>query len=126
MSVSLPDLQTQSDIDSFVDSFYTKLLADSELAPIFVDVAQIDLTVHLPLIKSYWAKLLLADNSYNRHTMNIHRLVHSKQNFTQDNFDQWLKFFVLTMDEMYCGAYADKAKRVAAVIIANMTKAMNR
>ncbi|MFQ3322381.1 MAG: hemoglobin [Pseudomonadales bacterium] len=126
MSASLPDIQTQPDIGSFVDSFYTKLLADSELAPIFVDVAQIDLTVHLPLIKSYWAKLLLGDNSYSRHTMNIHRLVHSKQNFSQDNFDQWLALFELTMDEMYCGACADKAKRVAGTIVANMAKAMNR
>ena len=68
-----PDLDSREQIDSFVDRFYARLLQDERLAPIFVDVAEIDLAVHLPHIKAYWCKLLLGEQGYRRHTMNIHR-----------------------------------------------------
>ena len=74
-----PDLDCRENIECFVDSFYQRLLADEQLAPIFVDVAQVDLAVHLPHIKDYWCKLLLAEKGYQRHTMNIHRQLHSKR-----------------------------------------------
>jgi hemoglobin len=120
----LSDIQSRLDIDQFVDSFYSKILNDKELAPIFVDIAKIDLAVHLPIIKNYWAKLLLGDKSYRRHTMNIHRAVHSKQQFTEHNFNQWLILFKATMDDMYAGEYADRAKKVATTIAANMKRAL--
>ena len=80
--MSLPDLDNQQRIDEFVDRFYARLLHDQELAAIFLDVAQVDLQVHLPHIKSYWAKLLLGSSEYQRHTMNIHRQLNDKQLLT--------------------------------------------
>lgn len=124
MSAPHSDIQSQQDIDRFVDSFYSRLLADQQLAAIFVDVAQIDLAIHLPIIKSYWAKLLLGDKSYRRHTMNIHRAVDSKQKLTADNFNRWLIFFELTIDSMYVGSCADRAKRLAATIAFNMSRTL--
>ncbi|HCD57283.1 MAG TPA: globin, partial [Halieaceae bacterium] len=51
-----PDLDNRATIEGFVDQFYARVLADPRLAPIFLDVAQIDLDVHLPHIKDYWCK----------------------------------------------------------------------
>ena len=124
MIAPLPDIQSQYDIDQFVDGFYNKLLNDEELSPIFIDVAKVDLTVHLPIIKSYWAKLLLGDKTYQRHTMNIHRVVHSKQKLTKGNFNRWLVFFEATIDSMYVGSCADRAKRLAATIAFNMSRGL--
>jgi hemoglobin len=124
VTTPLSDIQSRQDIDQFIDSFYSKLLADEGLAPIFVDVAQIDLSVHLPIIKSYWAKLLLGDKSYRRHTMNIHRAVHSKQQFTAHNFNQWSTLFEATIDSMYVGDCANKAKKLAATIAMNMSRTL--
>jgi hemoglobin len=124
VTTPLSDIQSRQDIDQFIDSFYSKLLADEGLAPIFVDVAQIDLSVHLPIIKSYWAKLLLGDKSYRRHTMNIHRAVHSKQQFTEHNFNQWSTLFEATIDSMYVGDCANKAKKLAATIAMNMSRTL--
>jgi hemoglobin len=56
--------------------------------------------------------------------MNIHRAVHSKRPFTSADFDRWLKFFLATIDELFAGPYADKAKRTAAYIAANMQKSL--
>ncbi len=120
-----PDLDSRENIGMFVDRFYQRLLADEQLAPIFVDVAEIDLDVHLPHIKDYWCKLLLREAGYARHTMNIHRELHGKRPLREDDFDRWLAFFVATVDEYFAGERAERAKQVAASIAANMRKSLH-
>ena len=58
-----PDMDSRESIDFFVDRFYERVLADEQLSPIFVDVAEVDLAIHLPHIKSYWRKLLLGEKN---------------------------------------------------------------
>lgn len=120
----LPDLDSRENIELFVDRFYERLLADEQLAPIFVDVAAIDLAVHLPHIKDYWCKLLLGDKRYQRHTMNIHRLLHGKRPLEAQDFQRWLMFFTTTVDAHFAGERAARAKQVAASIAANMEQGL--
>ena len=115
-----PDMKSRLNIEFFVDRFYERLLADEQLGPIFVDVAEIDLEVHLPHIKDYWCKLLLGEKGYQRHTMNIHRQLHGKHPLQAENFQRWLGFFVSTVDVHFVGERAERAKQVAASIAANM------
>jgi hemoglobin len=119
-----PDLDSRENIERFVDLFYQRMLADEQLAPIFVDVAEIDLAVHLPHIKDYWCKLLLGEKGYQRHTMNIHRQLHGKRPLASDDFERWLAFFKATVDDHFAGERAERAKRVAASIAANMQKSL--
>lgn len=120
-----PDLDSRENIERFVDLFYQRLLADEQLAPIFVDVAQIDLQQHLPHIKDYWCKLLLGENAYQRHTMNIHRQLHGKRPLQTEDFQRWLDFFCATVDDNFFGERAQRAKRIAATIAANMRKSLS-
>ncbi len=124
MPEALPDLDSPANVGRFVDLFYQRMLADEELAPIFLDVAAIDLDVHLPHIKDYWRKLLLGEESYRRHTMNIHRQLHGKRALTPADFDRWLALFTRTVDDYFAGERAERAKRVAAAIAANMQKSL--
>ncbi|MEQ9465521.1 MAG: group III truncated hemoglobin, partial [Haliea sp.] len=71
-----PDLDSRAHIEACIDLFYARLLVDPQLAPFFLEVARIDLAVHLPHIKDYWCKLLLGEQGYRRHTMEIHRRLH--------------------------------------------------
>jgi len=119
-----PDLDCRENIERFVDLFYQRMLADEQLAPIFVDVAEIDLAVHLPHIKDYWSKLLLGEKGYQRHTMNIHRQLHGKRPLQKEDFQRWLAFFVATVDADFAGERAERAKQVAASIAANMEKSL--
>ena len=64
-------MDSKESIEFFVDRFYERVLADERLSPIFVDVAEVELSVHLPHIKNYWCKLLLGEKKYQRHTMSI-------------------------------------------------------
>lgn len=119
-----PDLDSRENIERFVERFYERLLVDEQLAPIFVDVADIDLAVHLPHIKDYWCKLLLGEKGYQRHTMNIHRQLHDKRPLRRADFDRWLQFFTDTVDAHFAGERAERAKQVAASIAANMAKSL--
>jgi hemoglobin len=115
-----PDLDSREHIERFVDCFYSRLLADPHLAPIFLDVAAIDLAVHLPHIKDYWCKLLLGEKQYRRHTMDIHRQLHGRQPLQAGDFQRWLALFNATLDEGFAGERTDRARQVAAAIAANM------
>lgn len=121
---SKPDLDSRENIAYFVDRFYERILADEQLAPIFVDVAEIDLAVHLPHIKEYWCKLLLGEKQYQRHTMAIHRQLHARRPLQADDFQRWLTFFNETVDDHFIGERADRAKQVATAIASNMEKAL--
>ena len=120
----LPDLDSRENIEFFVDRFYERMLADAQLAPIFVDVADIDLAVHLPHIKDYWCKLLLGEKRYQRHTMNIHRELHGKRPLQAEDFQRWLALFITTVDAHFAGERAQRAKQVAASIAANMKQSL--
>ena len=119
-----PDLTSPFQIEYFVDRFYARLLQDPQLAPVFLDVAQIDLNTHLPLIKSYWCKLLLGEPGYQRHTVNIHRALHARRALEQADFQRWLNAFVATVDEYYEGSQAERAKHIARLIAGNMQKSL--
>lgn len=123
--VNKPDLDTKANIQLFVERFYSRMLKDEQLAPIFFDVAEIDLDKHLPLICSYWEKLLLGDSSYQRHTMNIHRAIHSKQALTASDFNRWLSLFSTTLKSSFEGPKADRAKQVALHIAQNMHRSVS-
>ncbi len=115
-----PDLDSRQHVEAFVDCFYQRILADPQLAPIFLDVAAIDLEVHLPHIKDYWCKLLLGEKGYRRHTMNIHRQLHGRQPLQAGDFQRWLALFNATLDDNFAGERTERARQVAAAIAANM------
>lgn len=118
--MAIPDLNSRADIEAFVDRFYARVLADPQLAPIFLDVAHIDLAVHLPHIKDYWCKLLLGESGYSRHTMDRHRRLHRLRPLGAEDFQRWLALFTGTVDEHYSGERATRAKQLASTIAANM------
>lgn len=122
VSEARPDLDSREHIAAFLRLFYDRLLSDPVLAPIFLEVAGIDLRVHLGHIQQYWEKLLLKENHYHRHTMNIHRALHAKQALQPEEFDRWLGFFTDTLDGHFAGPYTDKARQVAAHIAGNMKR----
>ncbi len=119
-SIATCDLDSREQIAEFVDQFYAQLLEDPVLAPIFLDVAAVDLQVHKPHIVDYWCKLLLGDASYQRHTMNIHRNLHDKRALEAADFERWVGFFERTVNARWRGEKADRARRIARTIADNM------
>ena len=121
----LPDLDSREQVERFVRAFYDGLLEDPILAPIFMDVARVDLEVHLPHIIDYWCKLLLKEPGYQRHTMNIHRRLHGKQALRDEDFSRWLGFFLNAVAQGWRGDNSERAKRIATTIAGNMRDALS-
>ena len=115
-----PDLDSPERIRTFIEAFYARVLADPLLAPIFLDVADIDLSRHIPIICAYWEKLILGADGYRRHTMNIHRALHAKRPLDPQAFERWLRLFHEALDAQFEGPLAQRAKSVAARVAHNM------
>ncbi|ROS04989.1 hemoglobin [Sinobacterium caligoides] len=118
------DVDSTEQVSKMVELFYLKVLSDPVLRPIFVDTAQIDLSVHLPHIKAYWSKLLLGTKDYQRHTMNIHRALDNQQRLSKEHFERWLELFVTTVQLEFEGPNADRAVRLASTIADNMHRGL--
>lgn len=118
----MPDLDTESAIDAFIDRFYARLLCDELLTPVFLDVAHIDLETHLPRIKTYWHKMLLGRRTYRRHMMAVHRRIDQQAPFEAAHYERWLSLFEAVLDETAEGPYALRARLLARRIAGNMRR----
>ena len=119
------DLDSAAAIQVFVRRFYDRLLADPELAPLFLEVAGIDIEAHRPRIEAIWRKLLLGDPRYQRHMMDIHRQVHRRQPFRPGHFRRWLGHFEATLAAAdWHGPLTDRARFLAHNIAANLEEAL--
>jgi hemoglobin len=116
------DLDAPEAIDALVERFYARVLRDPLLAPLFTEVAAIDLDHHLPLIKAYWRKMLLGDPGYSRHMMAKHRAVDARRPLEARHYERWLSLFEAALDEGARGPLTERARVLARRIARNMRR----
>jgi len=108
---AIHDIQTRSDIEKLVDSFYAKVFDDPLLAPVF---ASVDWPHHKPIMYNFWSSILLGDQSYQGNPFQKHiSLV-----IDQSHFSRWLALFTETVDDHFIGEKAQEAKQRAYSIAA--------
>jgi len=105
----LHDITTEANIQTLVDSFYARALADPLLKPVFVDFAHIDLSHHLPQLYDFWSGILLGTSRYQGFPMRQHFPLP----LTLAHFERWLALFHAAVDAHFAGPTADVAKRHA-------------
>ena len=115
------DIESREDLAMLVQRFYDKLLVDPLMAPIFLEVAKIDLESHLPVLVDFWEGILLQGRSYRGNTMQVHLDLHQQFPLEEKHFDRWLALFDQSLDELYVGELARQAK-VRALSIATVIK----
>ena len=114
------DIQTRTDIELFINSFYNKVKTDPVIGIIFTQVVQLDWEHHIPVIVDFWESILLDNPVYKRNAMAVHYDLNRKYPLQQKHFDSWLGLFNTTLDEMYTGDIASLAKKRAAGIASLM------
>lgn len=119
------DIQNRDDIHQLVTSFYDKLLADPVMAPIFLEVAEIDLEEHLPVLVDFWDSVLFFTATYKGNAMAPHLRLHEKFPLQKQHFKRWLAFFNLSVDELFAGEKATLAKERAQLIALLMEVKVN-
>jgi hemoglobin len=112
--MTLSDIQSRADCERLVRTFYSRALEDPVIGYIFTDVAKLDLEAHVPRITSFWETILLGAQSYGGGAFRPHAEVHMKSPLRRAHFEQWLRLWFATVDELFAGERAELAKSHAA------------
>ena len=109
---TMNDIRSRDDVKILVDGFYTKVLADELLAPVF---SHINLPDHLPTMYDFWSSLLFGDKTYTGNPLQKHLSLPLQP----AHFTRWLHLFTETVNENFSGDKAveiqDRARSIAGV-----------
>ena len=100
------DIQNLVDIQLLVDTFYNKIREDHLLKDIFNNKIQDRWPEHLTKMYSFWQTVLLEEHTYYGSPF----VPHAKLPIDLEHFDQWLLLFTETVDDLFEGEKAEKAK----------------
>lgn len=116
------DIATRADIHDLVIRFYREVVFDDLLAPVFVEVAEVDWADHIPKLIDFWCRVLLGEPGYDGAILAAHRHVHSLDAFRVEHFDRWYELWARSIDTAWTGLLAEHAKRHAARVGAALAR----
>ena len=107
------DLDDVGEISEMVRRFYADVAQDDVLGPMFIEVAQVDWSEHLPKLTAFWSRALLGLPGYVGNPYRAHSLVHYQRSFQPEHFERWLTLFHETLDLGWVGPHTDRARDIA-------------
>ena len=115
---------TRENIETMVMGFYRRVLKDEMVGPFFVAKLGDDITneywePHLELLVNFWASIALGDTSYKGNPFAPHMYLGE---LNRKVFEQWLKLFFATLDEVYEVQIADQFKERSRIIAGNFMR----
>ena len=109
-------IETRNDIDLLVNTFYTKIRKDELLGHIFnTHISDDRWPEHLSNLSDFWETNLFGVSRLKGNPTQKHINVDKNLNYTisQVHFGKWLQLWFETIDELYVGDIAQKAKDAA-------------
>ena len=85
---------TEDYISHLVDTFYTRIRADSVLGPIFDNVIEDNWAPHLAKMKLFWSSVALSTGVYSGQPVPAHMKI---PGLTHAHFERWLAMFEQTL-----------------------------
>ncbi|OBF81249.1 cyanoglobin [Mycobacterium sp. 852002-51163_SCH5372311] len=110
MSASAGDLVDRSDVEALLHRFYGRVFVDDVLAEPFADLRARGLDAHMPTMCDFWETVLFRAGRYRGSALVAHRSVHHRTPLSGSHFVRWLGIWCDTVDEMYQGPAAERAK----------------
>jgi hemoglobin len=110
------DIENREDIQLLVDTFYDKVKPDPIIGHIFTELVKVHWEKHLPVMYDFWENTLFFTGTYEGNPMEMHRRLHQAIPLTAAHFNQWIKLFTSTVDELFEGKKALLAKQRAVSI----------
>jgi hemoglobin len=107
------DIENRKDVEYLVNSFYDKVKSDKVIGFIFNDVAKVNWKKHLPVMYDFWENIIFFTNRYAGNPMSVHTHLNQLVSLKKEHFEQWLKLFTGTVDELFEGKKAALAKEKA-------------
>ena len=115
---------TQENIRTLVLSFYAKIIKDDIVGPFFIaklgeDMNDEHWVTHLETIIGFWSSLAFGKPKYDGNLFLPHTQLGQLK---RETFEQWLKLFAETLDEVYIEAIAVKFKERSTIIARNFMR----
>lgn len=102
----MKDIQELPDIQLLVDTFYGKVRQDELLKDIFDGIIQDRWPGHLEKMYRFWQTVLLEEHTYYGSPFPPHL----RMPVSEMHFERWNKLFSETVDGLFEGGKADRAK----------------
>lgn len=112
----MKDIETREDIAQLVSAFYAKIRKDELLGTIFNShIREDEWTAHLEKLTDFWETNLFGIPKFKGSPSQKHILVDKNLNYgiTQNHFGQWLNLWFETINAMFSGELAERAKHNA-------------
>lgn len=107
-------IENREDISLLVRSFYTHVRKDILIGDIFNKIvgSEENWEVHFEKLTDFWVTNLLNQQAYKGSPMQAHQEVDRQSNgiVEQEHFDRWLELWYQTLDLLFTGEKADRAK----------------
>ena len=121
----MKDIESRSDIETVLVSFYQKAFTDNLIGRFFTEVVPLDPTTHLPVITDFWEAVIFNTHSYRKNVMEIHQHIHQLSSIKKQHLDRWVQIFTITIDEHFAGEKTNLMKQRAASIATLMDIKLN-
>jgi len=108
------DIESRQDVFDLVDAFYKKIRVDEMLGPIFNKAIK-NWPEHLEKLTDFWESQLLFTKKFKGNPPQAHIDVDKREGHTISNahFGHWMNIWFETVDELYKGDLAERAKHNA-------------
>ena len=115
---------THENIRTLVMSFYAKIIDDDIVGPFFKaklgeDINDEHWVTHLETIVGFWTSLAFGTPQYSGNLFLPHTQL---GDLKRETFEQWLKLFAQTLDEVYVESIAAKFKERSQIIAGNFMR----
>lgn len=120
------DIVSDEDVARLVEAFYGRVYQDDLLRPIFADVARLNLADHLPKMNLFWRSVLFGEGGYRGNPMLAHRLLDDKVQLMEHHHERWLALFSATVDDLFAGPVAERAKEAGERISSSIALHLER
>ncbi|TVZ15284.1 group III truncated hemoglobin [Maribacter sp. MAR_2009_72] len=112
----MKDITNRGDVSDLVHAFYEKIRTDAMLGPIFnAHISNEQWPEHLSKLTDFWESNLFGLRTFRGSPSAKHANVDKNLSYTisQNHFAHWLHLWLQTIDELYEGTLAIKAKKMA-------------
>lgn len=115
------DKITHENIRKLIMSFYAKIIKDDIVGPFFIAKLGEDMNdehwqTHLETIVGFWTSLAFGSPKYSGNLFLPHTQLGQLK---RETFEQWLRLFAETLDEVYVKSIADIFKERSQIIARN-------
>jgi hemoglobin len=121
----MTDLANRADVEVLLRRFYGRVFADDTLEEPFSELREKGLESHLPVMCDFWETVLFRAGLYRGNAFQVHRQLNDRHPLGANHFGRWLTLWEATVDEMYQGPAAERAKLQAARIAKSMHRRLN-